>query len=229
MKISALCVTRGNAKLLKRAIACFRHQTEPSRELVIVHQGLDFNVENLPPNERYIEKPKDKTLGELRNVALEHATGEFVIQWDDDDWYHPHRMQVQLEAIVGQPPYRMGAPLETIGEAHAVLLNSWYTLDQETGKEYRSFHRKYGWEGSVLMRRSSALAIRYPHTSKGEDSSFMARFSTRFRVRRIDCPWLYTYIFHGGNTWDRKHFEGIFAQSQELKHGGYKRIIEAMS
>ena len=214
MKISALCVTRGNAELLGRAIKCFRRQTEPSRELVIVHQGLDFNVENIPPNERYIEQPKGLTLGELRNVAMEEARGEYVMQWDDDDWYHPHRMQMQLDAI---------------GFRGAVLLRRWYIFDQLTGKSYISFDRPGGWEGSVLMLRSAALAIRYPHTSKGEDSQFMARFNTRYRVKRINYPWLYTYVIHGGNTWDRQHFERILAQSVENLHGSYKNQILSMS
>ncbi len=37
--------------------------------------------------------------GELRNLVIAHANGTYLTWMDDDDWYHPHRIEWLLEAI----------------------------------------------------------------------------------------------------------------------------------
>src|SRR5436305_1073460 len=45
-----------------------------------------------------LNKSRWETVGDLRNLALEHATGDFIVNWDDDDWHHPRRIEVQMQA-----------------------------------------------------------------------------------------------------------------------------------
>jgi glycosyltransferase involved in cell wall biosynthesis len=39
------------------------------------------------------------SLGALRNYSVEMARGDIVVQWDDDDWYHKRRIEVQFQVI----------------------------------------------------------------------------------------------------------------------------------
>ena len=96
--ISCLCITRGDRPgLLSEAVSDFVRQTFSDRELVILHDGDDavdagvraiaaahagapIRIERVPPGPR---------LGELRNIAIARARGDWICQWDDDDRYHP--------------------------------------------------------------------------------------------------------------------------------------------
>src|SRR5258705_7030930 len=93
--VSCLCITKNDLGQLRRSVRCFSAQSYANKELVIVHEGLrpevtdwlgrlkNANFRIVPVSTR----PK-KSLGELRNISIAHATGEYFCQWDDDDWYH---------------------------------------------------------------------------------------------------------------------------------------------
>lgn len=41
----------------------------------------------------------DFTCGQLRNLVIAHARGQYLVWMDDDDWYHPERITWLVEAI----------------------------------------------------------------------------------------------------------------------------------
>ena len=41
-------------------------------------------------------------LGGLRTLAIERAQGDWICQWDDDDRYHPARLQMQWDAVTAE-------------------------------------------------------------------------------------------------------------------------------
>ena len=41
-----------------------------------------------------------ESIGAKRNRACAAATGEIVAHWDDDDWYAPTRLRVQIEPLL---------------------------------------------------------------------------------------------------------------------------------
>src|SRR5690606_5146342 len=103
--VSCLMVTGGRAPLAAVAIQCFQAQTWAARELVIVDDAPDpalaETVRRLgDPAIRHIRLPPEgRTLGELRNLAIDAARGPFVCQWDDDDLYDPLRIEYQMRAL----------------------------------------------------------------------------------------------------------------------------------
>src|SRR6185312_14331875 len=50
-------------------------------------------------NAHVIAAEPGSTLGTLRNLSLDAATGDVVCQWDDDDCYHPDRVLRQVERM----------------------------------------------------------------------------------------------------------------------------------
>ncbi|WP_434625660.1 glycosyltransferase [Azospirillum sp. B2RO_4] len=202
--ISCLMVTRGRRALLEFAIDGFARQTYPNRELVIVCDSpalpQDDPLERAIraagcPNIRLIRvtaagREGGATLGELRNLAVDHAAGRYVCQWDDDDLYDPCRLQMQQRVLAA-------------AGAQACLLGRWMIWWPAEGRLAVSCERD--WEGSLLCEK--AVMPRYPALRRGEDTPVVEQLRRTARVVRMDLPRLYTYVVHGGNTFGGRHFE----------------------
>lgn len=195
--VSCLCVTRNRPGLLARAVDCFRRQDCGPRELVIVFESDDSATRALlgqwqDPAIRPVEvaaTPKS-TLGTLRNLGIACCRGQFVAQWDDDDWYAPNRLGAQIAALQAT-------------RLPACVLARWILYDAERDAAYMSVRRT--WEGSLVAERSALPA--YPELARGEDTAVIGALLAARRLVALDDPWLYVYVFHGGNTWERSHFE----------------------
>jgi len=201
--ISCLCVTRHRVDLLGRAVRCFREQTHGERELLVVYESddtatRDYLASVADARVRGVEVPiaPKQTLGELRNLAIEQANGQYVCQWDDDDWHHPDRLKVQLEA------------LRDSGRSACVLCR-WTLADVEARRAYISPHR--AWEGSILVQRDRMVP--YPSLPRGEDTPAIEALADKQELHLLDRPDLYVYTYHGGNTWDRGHWSWLMQQS----------------
>ena len=125
-----------------------------------------------------------------------------MCQWDDDDWYDPERLAIQMERI------------QATGK-EACVLSRWVVFDATTGAAYLSNRRL--WEGSILCRREILLEKPYPLVSKGEDTTVIRQLYDRDLLEVIDDePEIYVYVYHGDNTWEKDHFQQIFDQSTKL-------------
>jgi glycosyltransferase involved in cell wall biosynthesis len=186
--------------LLRRAIDCFDRQTVASREMVIVAE--DDDAETLQVL-RELESRKDivpvivsrqpkKPLGDLRGISVARARGEFVVQWDDDDFFHPDRLAAQLAEI-----RRTGR--------RACVLRRW--IIYKDGRAVVSSARH--WEGSLMCRKADMPA--YPSLHRGEDTPVIEQLEAANKLVALDRPDLYVYAFHGGNTWHSLHWEGAFS------------------
>lgn len=198
-KVSCLMVTANRKELMKRAITCFNLQTYPNRELVIVDDGeqdLSESLAQVPePQLHYVrlDPSEDNTLGKLRNISLEEAGGEFLVQWDDDDWYHPDRIRLQAEYL------EQGYDACCLSSALMHLDTEEYMHHPYVG------HLPEGIPGSIMHR--SDPSIGYPHTRRAEDTVYLKKWMDK-RYTRLPDAYSYLFIrcYHGNNTWDQKHF-----------------------
>jgi hypothetical protein len=204
--ISCLCVTRARVTLLTRAVECFLAQTYPRRELLILFDADDAATREYAAalhddRIRLVEAPQvpRQSLGSLRNLAVAEARGQYVCQWDDDDWYHPDRLTAQFSALRAS-----GRP--------TCVLSRWTCLDVEARRAYLSPHR--AWEGSIMVERERMVA--YPDLARGEDTIAIDQLAARDELHLLDRPDLYVYTFHGDNTWDRTHWSRFLGKSTIL-------------
>lgn len=192
-------VTANRKHLMRRSILCFQNQSYPNKELVVVDDGeqdLEDVLQVLPASElRYIKLKKDpeNTLGKLRNRSLDEARGDFIIQWDDDDWYHPDRISVQAKAL-------------NDGYDACCLSGALMHLDEEPYMQHPYVgYLPDGVPGSIMHRADSA--IRYPHTRRAEDTVFLKKWMDKRYVQLPkDCSHLFIRCYHGSNTWEKEHF-----------------------
>jgi len=210
-RVSCLLVTRSSRlAFASRAIACFQAQTYPAKELLIIDDGPGADLArhlgaSPDPSIRLVRLPPENLpLGALRNAAVSRASGEYVMQWDDDDLAHPRRIELQMAA------------LSTVG-ADACLLARWQIWWPHRWRLATSKRR--AWEGSLLCARRK-LPPYDDQLRRGEDTPVVLRLASRERVAFLDAPWLYTYLVHGENTTDERLLEDHWAQATELYCGG---------
>ncbi len=200
--MSCLMVTRGRAQQARLAIDCFLAQTYEARELIIVdddpHSQIAAQLDEIGSSRiRHVHLPdQGQSLGALRNIALDHALGDYICQWDDDDLYDPVRLEVQWQSMQASG-------------AQASLLARWLIWWPHRRRLAVSCYRD--WEGSLLCERS--LMPRYPDWRRGEDSDVVTRLMQSVRVARIDMPRLYVYICHGANTFEPDHLDAQWQQA----------------
>lgn len=194
-------------------------QTYPNLELVVVEDGTDDtlaqHIRDLgdPRIRHHRLPPEGRTLGELRNEAVDRATGPYVCQWDDDDLYDPERVETQMAAILA-----LGA--------EACFLARERLRWPARRKLAVSCARV--WEGSMVCAKDRLP--RYPAQRRGEDTPVAEGVVRTCRVVSIDAPELYTYVCHGNNTFNESHFAEHFAVATEIwaEPGVYAERLLAM-
>ncbi len=195
--ITAVMITglrRERYVMARIAMECFKAQTYPNKNLLIVNHGEESLWCDDPRiRELRFQKSRWHTVGDLRNLALEHATGDYIINWDDDDWHHPLRMEVQMRAR---------------GPNTAVLLKTRIHHSLVNGCSlYAEYPR--GAEATILHPRN--VPFRYPSLLRGSDSIFAQRFAVRLPIE--NDPAMHIRFFHGMNLWDAGHIMGHLADS----------------
>jgi len=190
-EITALLLTRDRLEMTRVSYLMFTKQTYPNKKLLILSDGEPDEIAAL--NEytsdarvTLLTTASGKTLGELRNIAVSHAS-DLSIQWDSDDWYGTDRMQVKYDAL---------------GDKAAVLL-----LEQ---LHYIADTNEVGWvidpsgiEGTVLLDRR--CGFQYPHISIREDTALKLQLQQLELINVVPGGICYCRVFHGKNTWDRQH------------------------
>lgn len=192
--ISCLCITKNDPTLVNIAIDCFEKQIYPNKELIVVFEEDNKDIDYLigkykKSNINFFKidiNPK-KTLGELRNISIDFSNGEYISQWDDDDWHSPIRLWEQF--------YYMKKH-----NKNGSILRTWLVYDERNNQLYeRERTDLIGWEGSILFKKSEIKNL-YESLTKGEDTEFIRQLENQ--IFPINLPELYLYRIHYNNTWE---------------------------
>lgn len=190
--VSCIMPTYNRRGFVPQAIRCFLRQDYPNLELLVVDDGTDPIRDCVPESERirYIRLEQKLTIGAKRNLACEHARGEFVLHWDDDDWYPPWRVGVQVSALIDR-----GADL--CGSSRV----SYYDAATERAWEYRYAGSETAWvAGNTLAYRKCFWEHnKFPHIQVGEDTRFVWN-AARKTICDLTEPTLCVAMMHSGNT-----------------------------
>ena len=205
-KISCLMVTQGSRFALAREAGReFLRQTWPHRELIVVDDSEDSRLERWVDDQVgadivFVRLPPGRhLLGELRNIARDCASGEWIAQWDDDDHSHPDRLATQLHLALSV-------------EADSCLLQR--TNVAVAGGGMAILQRRL-WENSHLTRREIMPA--YANRARGEDTPSVIEVAGKSRIVVADIPHLYVYSMHGGNSYGGRHQRSMLAACSSLR------------
>lgn len=217
--VSCLMVTSNRPSQSERAIECFIAQSYSNRELIVLDGGdsdrLQQGIEAicLPRIQLHRQPPAGRSMGELRNLAVQKAAGQYVCIWDDDDLYDPDRLSIQMNAIA---KLRADACFLT-------RLQLWWPARRILAYSFRRM-----WEGSMICAKDKMPW--YPPLHRGEDPPVAYRLWRSQRVVMLDEPRLYTYVFHGGNTTGEAQFaQHCAAATQRWTGDAYAEKIAALA
>ena len=209
--------TRDRADFALNAIRLFQRQDYPRRELLVVDDGDDALETRLPDDARirYLRAPRGESIGAKRNRACAAAHGEYVAQWDDDDWYGPSRLSVQLAPLLAGRADVSGLVTPVFFD-----LPGWRFWSVTPQLHRRLFVADVHGGTLVYARRVWERLARYPDASLAEDAAFLRRARTRgARLERIDGAGHFVYLRHGGNAWS-------FALGAHVDRAGWRPAAE---
>lgn len=87
--------------LLERAVASVLAQQMATLEVVVVLNGADRLPAFDDDRVRVIQSPSENGANGARQAGINDATTALVALLDDDDYWEPNKLQVQLEALEG--------------------------------------------------------------------------------------------------------------------------------
>jgi len=190
--VSCIMPTLDRPEFVPQAIRYFLRQDYEARELIIVDDG-SHPVDNLIPDDeriRYIRLHEKVSVGAKRNLACEHARGEIIAHWDDDDWYAPHRLRYQVRTILSD-----GSDVCGIKEL--------FFYDIERGEAWQYIYpsdRKLWLSGSTLCYTRDFWKVNnFANIDVGEDACFMWTERPK-RVSVLPDPSFHVGIIHRRNV-----------------------------
>lgn len=212
--ITCVCVTKNRSNFLKKSIDCYLKQTYLNKKLVIVSQSDENNnliisnyLKDLNRSDiSLFVAPDTLSLGAMRNVAVELATGQIICQWDDDDLYHPERLTTQYKFLVADS--RNVASLYSEFLKYFANFNDLYWCDWSNESEYS--HRFLC--GSIMFYKSlfhlweNFYPERGPQSDREEDLCVLEKLINKGHIAQVPNGNHYIYLYHGVNhVYDLDH------------------------
>lgn len=199
--VTCIMPTYNRRTFVPQAIRCFLRQDYPNLELLVVDDGTEPVSDLVPKTDRirYLRVDRRLTIGAKRNLACEKAGGEFIVHWDDDDWYPSWRVSSQVKHL------RDGG-YDLCGSSRV----SYYDAAKNEAWEYHYPSSKSSWvAGNTLAyRRSFWERKKFPDIQVGEDSRFVWSSNARAISDLADAAMCVATV-HSNNT-SRKNLHGVY-------------------
>ncbi len=209
---------------VRRSIAAFCCQTLARKELLVVVDGrvnsgrdalLDYIASLGRSDIRIVTPPARLSLGQLRNLSVEAAGGDFLCQWDDDDCSHPERLARQLTHLLegNHEAALLQEVMQYFPQSRSLYWLNWRATDAG------------GHPGTLMLRRS--VPIHYPtegaEAHLGEDLQVVLALKQRGQVGYLArMPHLFVYVSHGNNSWHEEHHR-MLASTLSISQGLLQR------
>ncbi len=190
--VSCLMPTANRRRFAPHAIASFLAQDYANAELVILDDGEDSIADLAPddPRVRYLRAPRHRALGEKRNAVCEAARGDILLHWDDDDWYAPHRVRLQVDALLANRARVCG--LDRVLFLDAAAAAAWEYAYPPGGAPWA-----YG--ATLAYRRDYWREHPFPNLTVGEDNAFTAAAAAG-ELLALNDNRIFVGLVHPANT-----------------------------
>ena len=204
--------TASRARFHPQLWQCFVDQSWPDKELVVVETYHDEpsaffqRIAREDPRLKYmaIKRPvgEDLTVGAKRNLTILLASGQYCVNFDDDDLYADRYVELMVSEMKKRSLVALTLSgwhnfFEARGSAGYSEPNSWDPEDQDEMDEIL-----YGYGFSYVHLRVMALFFPYPNLAFAEDAPFMLKL--RQKMGRVglmeDVEGLCLHIVHSTSS-----------------------------
>lgn len=117
IKVSVIITTYKRATMLPKAIDSVLEQSYKNIEVVVIDDNNPESIyrketksimekyKNLR-NVKYVKHSENKNGATARNTGIKYSSGEVVCFLDDDDWYLPEKVEVQLKYLLENSKFK---------------------------------------------------------------------------------------------------------------------------
>lgn len=197
--VSCICPTYNRRNFLPKLIEIFNNQKYPAdlRELIILDDSETSNKDivdglNTFGNVRYIHSANKYPIGKKRNILNQLIHGEYVVCFDDDDYYPNDRVSHAITKMLGSK----------IGLCGSSKIFIYYT-DIDKIYEFGPYGQNHCTNGTMGYHRNYLLTHCYNDEAKfAEESLFMNQYIEP--MIQLDPYKSILCMAHGSNTFDKK-------------------------
>jgi glycosyltransferase involved in cell wall biosynthesis len=197
-QVTVIVPTRGRPELVRKTIDAVVAQSYPGDIDCIVVHDQEPPDEELPRlgtarhQVRVVTNTRAPGLAGARNTGLDLAQGDYIASCDDDDVWHPDKLQVQIKRLLDEPS------LLVLGSGIRLCLPGGKTLDWPGRAEEVSYdlllrNRVKELHSSTLVMRRDAFAKAGPYDEEvpygyAEDYDWVLRAARSGRVGLVTQP-----------------------------------------
>lgn len=193
------------AEHIEQAIQSALAQSWADFELIVVDDGSTDDstkiVEDIADSRVQLVKCENGGVARARNIGLQESRGEYISFLDSDDYWHPTKLQRQIDLIQKTPgtiiysSFVFWFPDEHSvfpDPANLLTPNTTEVIDEE-GSGY-IFHLLlqdvYVWTGTILIPRAITEQLgKFDESLKiGEDYDYWLRAAAQFPFAKISLP-----------------------------------------
>ena len=195
-KFSIIVAAYNCADRIRKTLDSIRDQTYTDYELIVVCDSCEDNTAEIA--REYTDKVFEvwyHSPGPTRNVGLDHATGEWIMLVDDDDWLlHEYVLEQLADHLGDEDMLNFGFVWKGVG----------VTMPERPG----GYLWPAGW--SRVIRRTALGGIRFPDAVPDDLPFINKLLSERFlKIKNWDMPLYYYNYMRDGSITDTLHKQGL--------------------
>lgn len=238
--VSVIVPTYKRSEKLPRAIESILSQTYKNIELFVVNDN--------EPSDEYTHYVKDVTKkynndsrfhliiqerhvngAVARNVAIRQAHGEYIAFLDDDDWWKPNKIEVQVKALSALDETWGGVSCKfTLFDKEGNVIGR--TKKYRDGYIYKDILSLYSdvATGTILLRHKALDETGYfdEKLLRNQDIQLLAQFTYRYKLKEVDE---YLHCVDISDNQNRVVTEEKFLNVRRALYMSLKDIIESLS
>ena len=176
----------------------FRKQAYENKELILILNNAEFDVDAIRkevrsiPNAQVIHVEGRTTLGDCLNRGVDAASGKYVAEMDDDDYYGERYLSDNVLAASFSDAEIVGK-----GAYYVYLVGAEATALRETSPEH-TFTSSVVAGNTVFVQTDAARDVMFAPLVRGEDTDFQRRAAW------AGCRIYSTDRFNYLRVWDHK-------------------------
>jgi len=190
MLVSAIMPTCDRRDLISVAIACYKAQDWPEKELVVLDDGKDAVGDLFAdiPGVNYIRHEGKLGIGAKRNMCCEAARGKVIVHFDDDDWSDPSRIRDQV--------FRLLLSGKQMTGYSAIVF---WSVPLGKGFLYEG-SSNYAVGASMCYRRSFWEQNKFPEVNYAEDNALVFKARDTRQLEAVDGRTMLVARAHNKST-----------------------------
>lgn len=204
--VSVIIPTNRGGPYLRQAVESVRRQTVPVEQIILVDDGSPEPGLSAVADElglTYVRQPASG-ISTARNTGVEAASGHWIAFLDDDDVWHPERIEAQLrklDTVSGAVGSHTGG---WFMDADGVRFGEDWGAPQGTASDYISVRVVPPRITTVLVRRDAYREVGGcdPAMEPAEDNELILRLLLTGPFAAVDRP-LVGYRRHTANVTNR--------------------------